>query len=99
MRDDPIVIALVTRARKGDQGAWNELVERYLPLVWSICRRYRLSRPDADDVAQTVCLRLVEHLAVLRVPAALPGWLPSPRSANASACCGQYADARSPSSP
>ncbi|NUW29838.1 sigma-70 family RNA polymerase sigma factor [Nonomuraea sp. SMC257] len=75
MRDDPIVIALVTRARKGDQGAWNELVERYLPLVWSICRRYRLSRPDADDVAQTVCLRLVEHLAVLRVPAALPGWL------------------------
>ncbi|MEV0596739.1 RNA polymerase sigma factor [Nonomuraea cavernae] len=75
MRDDPTVIALVARARKGDQNAWNELVERYLPLIWSICLRHRLSRPDADDVAQTVCLRLVEHLAVLRTPAALPGWI------------------------
>ena len=75
MRDDPVVIALVARARDGDQHAWNELVERYAPLVWSICNRYRLNRSDIDDVGQTVWLLLVERLGNLRVPAALPGWL------------------------
>ncbi len=75
MRDDPTVIALVRRAGAGDAAAWDELVERYAPLVWSICRRYRLDRPDADDVGQGVWLRLVEQLPSLREPAALPGWL------------------------
>ncbi len=75
MRDDPTVTALVTRAAGGDQRAWDEIVERYAPLVWSICRRYRLDRADVDDVAQNVWLRLVEQLSALREPAALPGWL------------------------
>src|SRR5580693_9818469 len=75
MRDDPSVIALVARAGDGDQGAWNELVERYSPLVWSICVRYQLSRPDIDDVGQSVWLLLVEQIGRLREPAALPGWL------------------------
>jgi hypothetical protein len=44
MRDDPVVITLVARARDGDQHAWNETVDRYAPLVWSICKRYELSR-------------------------------------------------------
>jgi RNA polymerase sigma factor (sigma-70 family) len=42
---------------------------------WSICRRYRLGRADAEDAGQSVWLRLVDHLASLRDPAALPGWL------------------------
>jgi RNA polymerase sigma factor (sigma-70 family) len=75
MRDDPSVIALVIRAQKGDQSAWDEIVERYAPLVWTICRRYRLNRADTDDVGQSVWLRLVEGLSTLREPAALPGWL------------------------
>jgi RNA polymerase sigma factor (sigma-70 family) len=75
MRDDPSVTALVTRARNGDKLAWDEIVDRYAPLVWSICRRYRLSSLDTDDVGQSVWLRLVEQLNALRDPAALPGWL------------------------
>jgi RNA polymerase sigma factor (sigma-70 family) len=75
VRDDPAVVALVARAADGDQGAWNELVERYAPMVWSICTRYQLSRADIEDVGQTVWLRLVEQLGNLREPAALPGWL------------------------
>jgi RNA polymerase sigma factor (sigma-70 family) len=67
--------ALVTRARNGDKQAWDELVERYAPLIWSICRRYRLRRADADDVGQNVWLQLAGQLAFLRDPAALPGWL------------------------
>jgi RNA polymerase sigma factor (sigma-70 family) len=75
MRDDPHVVTLVTRATGGDQDAWNELVERYAPLVYTICTRYRLSTPDIEDVGQNVWLVLVEHLGKLREPAALPGWL------------------------
>jgi RNA polymerase sigma factor (sigma-70 family) len=75
MRSDPAVILLVTRARGGDKAAWDELVGRYAPLVWTICRRFRLAPEDIDDVGQSVWLRLVEHLPQLREPAALPGWI------------------------
>jgi RNA polymerase sigma factor (sigma-70 family) len=75
MCDDEWVTDLVTRATTGDQQAWDALVERYAPLVWAICRRYRLSAADAQDVGQSVWLHLVEHLGNLRDPAALPGWL------------------------
>jgi RNA polymerase sigma factor (sigma-70 family) len=75
MRDDPTVIALVTRAANSDQDAWNEIIERYAPLVWSICARYQLKNEDIEDVGQTVWLLLVEQLGKLREPAALPGWL------------------------
>jgi RNA polymerase sigma factor (sigma-70 family) len=75
MRDDPSVIALVTRAADDDQQAWDELIERYAPLVWAICTRYRLSNHDIEDVGQSVWLLLVEQLGRLREPAALPGWL------------------------
>lgn len=75
MRDDPTVVALVARARLGDQSGWDEIVERYAPLIWSICRRHRLSPAEIEDVGQNVWLRLVRCLADLREPAALPGWL------------------------
>jgi RNA polymerase sigma factor (sigma-70 family) len=75
MRDDPSVVALVARAAEDDHDAWDELVERYAPLVWAICTRYQLSRDDVEDVGQSVWLLLVEQLSKLREPAALPGWL------------------------
>jgi RNA polymerase sigma factor (sigma-70 family) len=72
---DTTVSDLVARAKDGDRQAWNTLVERYAPLIWSICRRHRLGRADADDVGQSVWLRLVDQLDRVRDPAALPGWL------------------------
>jgi RNA polymerase sigma factor (sigma-70 family) len=75
VRNDPSVVALVTRAAGSDQAAWDELVDRYAPLVWSICVRFELSSQDIEDVGQNVWLRLVEQLGNLREPAALPGWL------------------------
>jgi RNA polymerase sigma factor (sigma-70 family) len=66
---------LVQAGAEGDQAAWNELVRRYAPLVMAVIRSYRLSAADAQDISQTVWLRLVEHLADLREPDALPGWL------------------------
>lgn len=75
MRDDPVVVGLVTRAAAGDAVAWNQIVDRYAPLIWSICARHQLDREEAGDVNQTVWLLLVEKIGTLREPAALPGWL------------------------
>jgi len=69
------VTDLVTRARNGDQQAWDALVERYASLIWSICRGHRLGDADAGDVAQRVWLQLTRHIDQVRDPAALAGWL------------------------
>src|SRR5208283_3729366 len=69
------IAALVTHAAQGDQDAWYELVERYTPLVYTICTRYRLSNHDIEDVGQNVWLVLVEQVGKLREPDALPSWL------------------------
>ena len=67
--------ALLRRATGGDAAAWELLVDRHADLVWAVARRHRLSAADAEDVSQTVWLRLVEHLPRLREPEALVGWL------------------------
>ena len=64
---------LLVAARVGDQHAWDTLVERFMPLVLSIARRFRLSEKDMEDVSQTVWLRLAENLNAIREPRALPG--------------------------
>src|ERR1700733_8717822 len=66
---------LVKERASGSADAWSELVQRYAPLVMSVIRGYRLTAADAQDVSQTVWLRLVENLSSLREPEALPGWL------------------------
>ena len=75
MGDELLVTDLVARARNGDKQAWDALVERYAPLVWSICRRHRLGGAEASDVGRTVWLRLVDELATVHDQATLPGWL------------------------
>jgi RNA polymerase sigma factor (sigma-70 family) len=74
-RGRPVAADLVARARNGDKQAWDALVERYAPLIWSICRRHGLGDADTEDVGQNVWLKLVDQLETIRVPAALPGWL------------------------
>ena len=70
-----LVGELVARAKDGDDRAWAALVQRYAPLVMSVCRRHRLDDTDTLDVAQGVWLALLEHLDDIREPAALPGWI------------------------
>jgi len=75
MRDDPVVTDLVIRAGGGDRQAWDQLVERYAPLIWCICFQYRLSDAHTEDVSQAVWLHLIEYVDSRRDPAAVPGWL------------------------
>jgi RNA polymerase sigma factor (sigma-70 family) len=66
---------LVAAAVAGNRTAWDTLVECFAPLVTSVTRRFGLTQCDADDVRQNVWLRLVEHIADIREPRALPGWI------------------------
>lgn len=75
MADSSDVTRLVRASADGGTEAWSELVRRYAPLVMAVARSYQLAATDAQDISQTVWLRLVEHLADLREPDALPGWL------------------------
>jgi DNA-directed RNA polymerase specialized sigma24 family protein len=65
----------MTRAANGDKQAWDALVERCAPLIWSICRRYQLSSADATGIGQAIWLQFMEQLGKVRDPAALTGWL------------------------
>src|SRR5919201_5848992 len=67
---------LVARCRRGDQEAWNELVNRFSRYVYAITSRvYRLSPHDAEDVFQEVFARTFERLDELRDDAAVRPWI------------------------
>lgn len=71
-RSDP---ALIKACLSGRQDAWDELVERYGRLVYSVPRRYGLSESDCEDVFQNVFLILHRSLESLRDQTRLSAWL------------------------
>jgi RNA polymerase sigma factor (sigma-70 family) len=72
---DRDLATLVHDASGGDAGAWEQLVDRLAPLLWSIVRAHRLGDADGQDVLQTSWLRLLEHLDQLTDPAKVGSWM------------------------
>jgi RNA polymerase sigma factor (sigma-70 family) len=68
---------LVDAARAGCPGAWRAVVERFDDGLHAIGRGYGLDAATVDDAVQQTWLSAVTHLAALREPAALSGWLRS----------------------
>lgn len=68
---------LLAAAARGDQSAWEVLVQRHAGLLWSVARGFRLDTADAGDAIQTTWLRLVENLDRIKDPERLGGWLAS----------------------
>lgn len=69
------VTRLVRRAGAGDTRAWEQLVERYGRLIWSITRDFKLRESDAADVFQTTWMRLIEHVDRIQHPDRVGSWL------------------------
>jgi len=63
------------RARAGDLGALDEVVEALTPLLWHVARAQGLQSDDAADVVQTTWLELLRRLHDIRSPQALTAWL------------------------
>jgi RNA polymerase sigma factor (sigma-70 family) len=67
---------LVARCRRGEPGAWDELVERFSRYVFAICTQgFRFAEHDAEDVFQDVFARVFSHLDRLRDDEAFRPWL------------------------
>lgn len=66
---------LVRECRKGNQAAWAALIEKYKNLIFSIPIKFGLSREDAADIFQAVCVDLLSGLPQLREPKAVAKWL------------------------
>ncbi|HEU5352842.1 MAG TPA: sigma-70 family RNA polymerase sigma factor [Actinocrinis sp.] len=71
-RDDA---ALVLAAQAGDQAAMDELVARYLPLLYNIVGRALDGDHEVDDVVQETLFRVVDRLRDLRDPSAFRSWM------------------------
>jgi RNA polymerase sigma factor (sigma-70 family) len=66
---------LIQRCRRGSSGAWQQVLNRYERLVFSIPLRYGLSRDDAADVAQITFTALVKNMDKLVDDSRLGAWL------------------------
>jgi RNA polymerase sigma-70 factor (ECF subfamily) len=67
---------LVASCRNGDPDAWNALVERFSRYVSAIATQaFRLPAHDAEDVFQTVFMRVFERLDSLRSDDAIRPWV------------------------
>ena len=66
---------LIRGCRKGKVEAWQSLVNKYERIVYSIPRRYGLSKEDAADVTQLTFTILVESIDKLPEDSKLGGWL------------------------
>src|SRR5438128_9703904 len=66
---------LVERCRRGDEGAFQELVERYKNLVFALIARTVQDRSRSEDLAQDVFLRIHRGLPYFRGEARLSTWI------------------------
>lgn len=69
------IASLVHDAKQGRREAVGELVSELSPLLWQVARASGLSSSDAEDVLQSVWLRLLAHLDGIRTPGSLTSWL------------------------
>lgn len=67
--------ALVTIARAGDQGAFEELVKRHRDSVASRLRRQGVSDADLEDAVQEALVSALQQLRRLRDPKRVVSWL------------------------
>lgn len=67
--------ALVDACLAGDEAAWTALIRRYRRLIYSIPFAYRMTSDQADEIFQSVALKLFKHLGTLRRRAGLTSWL------------------------
>ena len=75
MKPAPDDEELIAACLDGDESAWSSLIRRYRRLIYSIPVAYRMQSHEADEIFQSVALKLFNHLATLRNRSGLASWL------------------------
>jgi RNA polymerase sigma-70 factor (ECF subfamily) len=68
-------LSLAKRAAADEPLARRALLDRYIPLVYSVCRRVGVSAQDADDVCQNAVIKILQQLSRYRGEAKLSTWI------------------------
>jgi len=71
-KDDAELVRLCAR---GDQSAWDALVDRYQRLIYAIPRRAGLTEEQASDVFQEVFLTLLQKIDDIEQPDRIRSWI------------------------
>ena len=66
---------LIERAQRGDRNAFALLVERHYDFVHAVAWRWSGNVSDAEDIAQTVCLKLANAIRAFRGASRFRTWL------------------------
>jgi RNA polymerase sigma factor (sigma-70 family) len=66
---------LIEACRRGDEQAWQQVVDKYKRLVFSIPLNYGLGQHDAADIVQLTFMMLLQGLDGLHEESHLGGWL------------------------
>lgn len=69
------VSSLVAACRRGEAEAWDEMLERYGRLIWSVALRLNLNPDEAEEVFQRTWVALVEGIHKLKQPDRLVSWI------------------------
>ncbi len=82
MADDQLPttrVTLLSRLRQdpSDQAGWDEFVERYGRHIYRWCRQWKLQDADAEDVTQTILVKLTQKLRAFAYDpsGSFRGWL------------------------
>ena len=71
----PVPLDLVDRCKKGDEAAWNQLVESTYRDVFTLCLRILRDSDDAAEATQDVYLKVWRNLRSFRGDSAFDTWL------------------------
>ena len=66
---------LVRRCLEGHAEAWEALIRRYRRLIYSMPAAYRISGDEADEIFQSVAVKLFQNLGSLRSTDSLASWI------------------------
>jgi RNA polymerase sigma-70 factor (ECF subfamily) len=66
---------LATRAGRGDQSAFRQVLERHYDRLYRIAYRFFGSAAEAEDVAQDICLALSSRIRTFRGDSRFSTWL------------------------
>ena len=66
---------LIARLQSGDQGAVQELADRYSSRIYQLALRHMKNREDAEEVTQDVLLKVSRKVGSFRGDSALSSWI------------------------
>src|ERR1700750_1058891 len=68
-------VALVARAKEGDEAAFEQLVRQYERQIYRVAQHITQNREDAEDIAQDVFLKAYEKLNQFQGNSKFSTWL------------------------